>query len=90
MAFNTSLAARIGRVVTRHLPALAARIALLPASRPTSKDPYHAVFRHFVAHVNAIPAAKLLEIGSRARSGNIYTSGFCPVNRPEFPGGTNS
>ena len=61
---------------TRYVSALAARIALLPASRGTSQDPYHQLFRRFVAEVNALPSPRIVEVGSRARSGNIYTSGF--------------
>lgn len=56
--------------------ATAARLCLLPISRSTREDPYHLLFRKFVAEVNRIQGAKLLEIGSRARSGLVYTQGF--------------
>jgi SAM-dependent methyltransferase len=62
--------------VARHLTALAARLAFLPVSRPTSKDPYHLLFRRFIANMNALTAPTVVEIGSRARSGNVYTAGF--------------
>ena len=53
-----------------------ARAILYPLNRDTTNDPHHQIFRNFVATVNALPSARLLEIGSRARSGNIYTQGF--------------
>ena len=53
-----------------------ARLVLLPLTHDTTNDPYHQIFRKFVASVNALPSARLLEIGSRSRSGNVYTQGF--------------
>jgi SAM-dependent methyltransferase len=73
---KASFVRRLATIPWHHLPAWAARIALLPLSRPTSSDPYHGLFRRFMADVNAMPSARLLEVGSRARSGNIYTAGF--------------
>ncbi len=54
----------------------AARLCMLPLSRSTRKDPYHLLFQRFVAEVNGTVGADLLEIGSRARSGMVYTQGF--------------
>jgi SAM-dependent methyltransferase len=67
---------KVAKFITRHISALAARIALLPISQGTSTDPYHQLFRRFVADVNALPDPQVAELGSRARSGNKYTSGF--------------
>lgn len=53
-----------------------ARLCLRPLNIKASNDPYHAVLRSFVQRVNQQQDAQLLEIGSRARSGNIYTAGF--------------
>jgi SAM-dependent methyltransferase len=67
---------KIAGVIARHAPAIGARLALLPVSRRTERDPYHQLFQRFVAKVNALAAPRIVELGSRARSGNIYTSGF--------------
>jgi Methyltransferase domain len=69
-------ARRLARTIAHHTLALGARIALLPVSRGTSKDPYHLLFKRFVAEVNALETPRIAELGSRARSGNIYTAGF--------------
>jgi SAM-dependent methyltransferase len=69
-------ARRIAKTAVSHASALAARLAFLPISRATSEDPYHQLFRRFVAEVNALPTPRLVELGSRMRSGNKYTSGF--------------
>jgi SAM-dependent methyltransferase len=45
-------------------------LAILQApNEDTSRDPVHLLFQEFVARVNAMPRARVLEIGSRARSG---------------------
>jgi SAM-dependent methyltransferase len=69
-------AKRIAKAAVSHASALAARLSLLPVSRATSMDPHHQLFRRFVAEVNAMPNPRLVELGSRMRSGNKYTSGF--------------
>jgi SAM-dependent methyltransferase len=69
-------ATRIAKAAVSRASALGARLSLLPVSRATSRDPYHELFRRFVAEVNAIPTPRIVELGSRMRSGNKYTSGF--------------
>lgn len=54
----------------------AARLCLAPISVKTGNDPYHVLFRDFIASVNGLERPRLMEIGSRARSGNIYVQGF--------------
>lgn len=60
------------------LLAKAARKLLAPLAPPggAQADPYHRMFRSFIERVNAMPSPSVLEIGARARSGNIYTNGF--------------
>jgi len=41
-------------------------------------DPYHVIFRRFVDMVDAAGPARVLEIGGRARSGNLVGSIFRP------------
>jgi len=58
-----------------------AAFALFKASyalmrRDTSEDPYHKIFASFIEEANRRPGRRILEIGSRARSGNIYKGGF--------------
>jgi SAM-dependent methyltransferase len=58
-----------------------AAFALFKASyalirRDTSRDPYHEIFASFIAQVNRRPGGRILEIGSRARSGNISRGRF--------------
>jgi len=50
-----------------------AHFCLRPLLRDTRKDPCHLVFQRFLDEVNGAPGSSVLEIGSRARSGNIYT-----------------
>lgn len=64
--------------IFRTVLAKAARLCLTPLSAPSRNDPYHAVLNRFVQQVNQLSIANVLEIGSRARSGNIYTEGFGP------------
>lgn len=54
----------------------AARALLRPMSRPEDHDEFHSLFQSFVGMVNELEAPRILEIGSRARSGNLNTSGF--------------
>jgi SAM-dependent methyltransferase len=63
-------------MLLRHASTLSARVALLPISRSTAKDPYHRLLTRFVAEVNTRQSPRVVEIGSRMRSGNKYTSGF--------------
>ena len=62
-----------GRILARFARRLLAPLA--PSGGPES-DPYHRMFQDFIGRVNAISAPTVLEIGARARSGNIYTQGF--------------
>jgi SAM-dependent methyltransferase len=60
---------------------LQAAFALFEAARTligldTSQDPYHKIFRSFIEETERRPAGRILEVGSRARSGNIYKSLF--------------
>lgn len=45
----------------------------LPHAPP---DPYHRLFGDFIRDVNAMPKPSVLELGSRARSGNVYSGVF--------------
>jgi SAM-dependent methyltransferase len=47
-----------------------------PFHRGTVPDPAHVVFESFVEQVNALERPRILEIGSRARSGNVQTHRF--------------
>jgi hypothetical protein len=47
-----------------------------PFHRGPTPDPVHAVFHRFVEEVNALERPRVLEIGSRARSGNVQTHRF--------------
>ena len=49
----------------------AARLCLAPISVKTGNDPYHVLFRDFIASVNGLERPRLMEIGSRARSGTM-------------------
>ena len=58
-----------------------AAFALFEAARgliglDTSQDPYHKIFRCFIAETERRAAGRILEVGSRARSGNVYKGGF--------------
>jgi SAM-dependent methyltransferase len=60
---------------------LRAAFALFEAARSlidldTSEDPYHKIFRSFIAELDRRPAGRILEIGSRARSGNTCKGRF--------------
>jgi SAM-dependent methyltransferase len=60
---------------------LHAAFALFEAARAlvgldTSGDPYHKIFRSFIEETERRPAGRILEVGSRARSGNIYKGNF--------------
>src|SRR3954470_810057 len=60
---------------------LHAAFALFEAARAlialdTSQDPYHKIFRSFIDETHRRSAGRILEVGSRARSGNIYKSIF--------------
>ena len=60
---------------------LQAAFALFEAARTlialdTSQDPYHKIFRSFIEETDRRPPGRILEVGSRARSGNIYKGGF--------------
>ncbi len=60
---------------------LRAAYALFEAARAligldTSQDPYHKIFRAFIAETDRRPAGRILEVGSRARSGNVYKGLF--------------
>ncbi len=48
-----------------------------PFHQPYGRDPYHRMFATFIQKVREIGDGSILEIGSRARSGNVYT-GFIP------------
>src|SRR5438128_1005730 len=43
-----------------------------PLHVDSDSDPYHLVFADFFARVAAMEAPRVLEIGSRARSGTVY------------------
>jgi len=45
-----------------------------PAAVALRDDPGGDLFRRFVAEMRALPPGKALEVGSRARSGNVYTN----------------
>lgn len=62
-----------GRILARQARRLLAPLS--PQGGPAA-DPYHLMFRSFVERVNAMHSPNVLEIGARARSGNIYTQGF--------------
>lgn len=47
----------------------------VPLSKPPL-DPYHRLFGDFVKNVNAMSQPSVLELGSRARSGNVYADLF--------------
>jgi SAM-dependent methyltransferase len=60
---------------------LRAAFALFEAARTlvdldTSQDPYHKIFRSFIEETERQQAGRILEFGSRARSGNIYKGLF--------------
>jgi SAM-dependent methyltransferase len=60
---------------------LQAVFALFEAARAlidldTSQDPYHKIFRSFIEETDRRPGARILEVGSRARSGNVYKGSF--------------
>jgi SAM-dependent methyltransferase len=42
----------------------------------TSQDPYHKIFRSFIEEADRRATGRILEVGSRARSGNIYKGLF--------------
>jgi hypothetical protein len=68
---------------------LRAAFALFEAARAlirldTSGDPYHKIFRSFIEETKRRPAGRILEVGSRARSGNIYKGSF--PNYSEYVG----
>jgi len=42
----------------------------------TSQDPYHKIFRSFIEETHRRQAGRILEVGSRARSGNVYKGIF--------------
>ena len=55
---------------------LRAAYALFEAARAlidldTSQDPYHKILRSFIEETDRQPAGRILEVGSRARSGNV-------------------
>jgi SAM-dependent methyltransferase len=65
---------------------LQAAFALFESARAlidldTSQDPYHRIFRSFIAETDRRPAGRILEIGSRARSGNVYKGLFRNYSR---------
>jgi len=43
-----------------------------PLNVDSDRDPYHMMFGAFFDEVNAMPAPRFLELGARARSGNVY------------------
>ena len=60
---------------------LRAAFALFEAARAlinldTSQDPYHKIFRSFIEETERRPPGRMLEVGSRARSGNVYKGLF--------------
>src|SRR5262245_5437120 len=60
---------------------LRAAFALFEAARASialdaSQDPYHKIFRSFIEETDRRPAGRILEVGSRARSGNVYKGLF--------------
>ena len=59
------------RVVLRAFEALKR-----PFHRDSASEPSHAVFERFVEEVNALERPRVLEVGSRARSGNVQTHRF--------------
>jgi hypothetical protein len=68
---------------------LDAVFALFEAARSlidvdTSQDPYHKIFRSFIEETDRRPAGRILEVGSRARSGNVYKG--CFRNYSEYVG----
>jgi SAM-dependent methyltransferase len=43
-----------------------------PLNVDSDRDPYHRMFASFFEEVNAMQAPRVLELGARARSGNVY------------------
>ncbi|MBT2969167.1 MAG: hypothetical protein B6D72_01975 [gamma proteobacterium symbiont of Ctena orbiculata] len=51
---------------------------LVPFKRKTDTDPFYQVFNRFIASVNEMPRATLLEIGSRNVTGVVWRNVFRP------------
>jgi hypothetical protein len=47
---------------------------LVQVQLDVSVDPYHRLFQNFLRNVNGLQQPSVLEIGSRARSGNVYST----------------
>ena len=76
--WKTQKAAKLAKRVSERLCTRLARLAMKPLSVQTNRDPYHLLFQRFVKEVSAIDGARLIEIGSRSRTGSISTHGFSP------------
>jgi len=62
--------------VRRRLVLRAFEALKTPFHRGTVPEPSHAVFQRFVDEVNALSRPRLLEVGSRARSGTVQRQRF--------------
>jgi SAM-dependent methyltransferase len=64
------------RGVERRALLRAVELLKRPLHRGATPDPSHAVFERFVERVNALQRPRVLEIGARARSGNVHSHHF--------------
>jgi SAM-dependent methyltransferase len=51
------------------------RVSVL-AGFPEARDPYHLLYQEFISRINGMESPSVLEIGARARSGNVASSLF--------------
>jgi len=76
-ALSTGGVVALARGVARRAVLRAVELAKRPLHpRVDGAEACHAAFARFAAAVNALEKPRLLEIGSRARSGNVYTDRF--------------
>jgi SAM-dependent methyltransferase len=66
----------LGRRTARWALTQLVELVKSPLHADAAGDPYHAIFKDFVAQVNARPGLDLLELGARARSGNTHRQHF--------------
>ncbi len=66
----------VARRVKRRLLLRAFEALKAPFHRGANPEPSHALFQRFVDEVNALDRPRVLEIGSRARSGNVQRHRF--------------
>ncbi|GEJ59258.1 class I SAM-dependent methyltransferase [Anaeromyxobacter diazotrophicus] len=75
-AYNEGGLGNVLRGVERRALLRLVELLKRPFHRGTTPEPCHAVFQHFIESVNALQRPRVLEIGSRARSGNVQTHHF--------------